>query len=125
MASIFSKIVAGEIPCHKVAEDEEFFAFLDINPVSAGHTLVIPKTEIDYIFDIDDSVLGRMMAFAKRVAQAQEKVIPCTSRISCNGVRSSSCSYSLDSYSEGVRYVFWRRKDASFARRIGRSCYAT
>lgn len=77
MASIFSKIVAGEIPCHKVAEDEEFFAFLDINPVSAGHTLVIPKTEIDYIFDIDDSVLGRMMAFAKRVAQAQEKVIPC------------------------------------------------
>lgn len=77
MTSIFSKIVAGEIPCHKVAEDEEFFAFLDINPVSAGHTLVIPKTEIDYIFDIDDSVLGRMMAFAKRVAQAQEKVIPC------------------------------------------------
>ena len=77
MASIFSIIVAGEIPCHKVAEDEEFFAFLDIKPVSAGHTLVIPKTEIDYIFDIDDSVLGRMMAFAKRVAQAQEKVIPC------------------------------------------------
>ena len=77
MASIFSKIVAGEITCHIVAEDDEFFAFLDINPVSAGHTLVIPKTEIDYIFDIDDSVLGRMMAFAKRVAQAQEKVIPC------------------------------------------------
>lgn len=77
MASIFSRIVAGEIPCHKVAEDEEFFAFLDINPVVAGHTLVIPKKEIDYIFDIEDPMLGRMMAFAKRVARAQEAVIPC------------------------------------------------
>ena len=77
MASIFSRIVAGEIPCHKVAEDEEFFAFLDINPVAAGHTLVIPKKEIDYIFDIEDPMLGRMMAFAKRVARAQEAVIPC------------------------------------------------
>lgn len=77
MVSIFSRIVAGEIPCHKVAEDEEFFAFLDINPVAAGHTLVIPKKEIDYIFDIDDPVLGRMMAFAKRVARAQETVISC------------------------------------------------
>ena len=65
MASIFSRIVAGEIPCHKVAENEEFFAFLDINPVAVGHTLVIPKKEIDYIFDIEDPMLGRMMAFAK------------------------------------------------------------
>ena len=72
MASIFSRIVAGEIPCHKVAENEEFFAFLDINPVAVGHTLVIPKKEIDYIFDIEDPMLGRMMAFAKRVARAQE-----------------------------------------------------
>lgn len=77
MASIFSRIVAGEIPCHKVAEDEEFFAFLDINPVATGHTLVIPKQEVDYIFDIDDPVLGRMMAFAKRVARAQEAAISC------------------------------------------------
>lgn len=77
MASIFSRIVAGEIPCHKVAEDDEFFAFLDINPVATGHTLVIPKKEIDYVFDIDDPMLGRMMAFAKRVARAQEAVIPC------------------------------------------------
>lgn len=77
MASIFSRIVAGEIPCHKVAEDEEFFAFLDINPVAMGHTLVIPKEEIDYIFDIENSMLGRMMAFAKRVAAAQETAIPC------------------------------------------------
>lgn len=77
MATIFSRIVAGEIPCHKVAEDDEFFAFLDINPVAAGHTLVIPKKEVDYIFDIDDPMLGRMMAFAKRVARAQEAAIEC------------------------------------------------
>lgn len=77
MATIFSRIVAGEIPCHKVAEDDEFFAFLDINPVAVGHTLVIPKQEVDYIFDIDDPKLGRMMAFAKRVARAQQEVLPC------------------------------------------------
>lgn len=77
MATIFSKIAAGEIPSHKVAENEEFFAFLDINPVAAGHTLVIPKKEVDYIFDIDDPMLARMMAFAKRVARAQEAAIPC------------------------------------------------
>ena len=77
MATIFSRIGAGEIPCYKVAENDEFFAFLDINPVAMGHTLVIPKQEIDYIFDIDDALLGRMMAFAKRVAKAQEAVIPC------------------------------------------------
>ena len=77
MATIFSRIVAGEIPCHKVAENEEFFAFLDINPVAKGHTLVIPKAEVNYLFDIDDPKLGRMMAFAKRVARAQEAAIPC------------------------------------------------
>ncbi len=77
MATIFSRIVAGEIPCHKIAENEEFFAFLDINPVAKGHTLVIPKDETDYIFDLDDAVLGRMMAFAKRVARAQEAAISC------------------------------------------------
>ena len=77
MATIFSRIVAGEIPCHKVAENEEFFAFLDINPVAKGHTLVIPKAEVDYLFDIDNPKLGRMMAFAKRVARAQEAAIPC------------------------------------------------
>ena len=77
MATIFSRIVAGEILCHKVAENEEFFAFLDINPFAKGHTLVIPKAEVDYLFDIDDPKLGRMMAFAKRVARAQEAAIPC------------------------------------------------
>lgn len=77
MATVFSKIVAGEIPCHKIAEDSEFFAFLDIHPVATGHTLVIPKEEVDYLFAIDDAKLGRMMAFAKRIARAQEQVIPC------------------------------------------------
>lgn len=77
MASIFTKIVAGDIPSHKVAENEEFYAFLDINPLVMGHTLVIPKQEINYLFDIDDDVLGRMMVFAKRVAKAIESTIPC------------------------------------------------
>ena len=76
MATIFSKIVNGEIPCHKIAENREFFAFLDIHPLVEGHTLVIPKEEIDYIFDIDDDRLGRMMAFAKKIACAQKQAIP-------------------------------------------------
>ena len=77
MATIFSRIIAGEIPCHKIAENDEFFAFLDINPVSIGHTLVVPKKEVDYIFDLDDPMLGRMMAFSKRVAKALSAAIPC------------------------------------------------
>lgn len=77
MASIFSKIVAGEIPCHKIAEDENFFAFLDINPLVEGHTLVIPKQETDYIFDIDDNQLAAMMLFAKKVAKAIQAALPC------------------------------------------------
>lgn len=77
MATLFSKIVKGEIPSHKIAENEEFFAFLDINPLAEGHTLVIPKEEVDYLFDIEDAKLGRMMAFAKQVAAALEKTVPC------------------------------------------------
>ncbi len=77
MASIFSKIVAGEIPCYKVAESEKFLAFLDINPIAKGHTLVIPKQEIDYIFDISDEMLAEMIVFAKKVALAIEKTVPC------------------------------------------------
>lgn len=77
MASIFSKIVAGEIPSYKIAEDENFFAFLDINPLTPGHTLVIPKREEDYIFDLDDNELSGLMVFAKKVAKGIEKVIPC------------------------------------------------
>lgn len=77
MASIFSRIVAGEIPCYKVAEDEKYFAFLDISPVAKGHTLVIPKHEVDYIFDIDDEEYAGLTAFAKKVATAMRKVMPC------------------------------------------------
>ncbi|MGB4293732.1 MAG: HIT family protein [Bacteroidales bacterium] len=77
MASIFSRIVSGEIPCYKVAEDDNYLAFLDINPLNTGHTLVIPKKEIDYIFDIDDETYAGLMLFAKRVARAIEKEVPC------------------------------------------------
>lgn len=77
MATIFSKIVAGEIPSYKVAENDHFYAFLDINPLVEGHTLVIPKREVDYIFDLTDDELAAMQVFAKRVAAAISKVIPC------------------------------------------------
>lgn len=77
MASIFSKIVAGEIPCYKIAEDEKFYAFLDISPVAKGHTLVIPKKEVNYIFDQDDSDLAEHILFAKKVAAALKRAIPC------------------------------------------------
>lgn len=77
MATIFSRIIQGEIPCYKIAENDRFFAFLDINPLSKGHTLVVPKHETDYIFNIDDEELGAMMVFAKKVAQAVEKAMPC------------------------------------------------
>ena len=77
MATIFSRIIAGEIPCYKIAEDERFFAFLDINPVMKGHTLVVPKHEDDYIFNLDDDEIGAMMVFAKKVAQGIEKAVPC------------------------------------------------
>ncbi|MBR6177240.1 MAG: HIT domain-containing protein [Bacteroidales bacterium] len=77
MATIFTRIINGEIPCYKIAEDDEFFAFLDINPVQKGHTLVVPKEEVSYIFDINDDKLGRYMAFAKRVAAAIKAAVPC------------------------------------------------
>ena len=77
MASIFSRIVAGEIPCYKVAEDENYFAFLDISPMVKGHTLVIPKREVDYIFDLEDEELAGLNLFAKKVAVALKKAFPC------------------------------------------------
>jgi len=77
MATLFSKIVAGEIPCHKVHESDKFLAFLDIMPLREGHVLVIPKIEVDYIFDVEDDMLGEMMVFAKKVAKKIEQVFPC------------------------------------------------
>ena len=78
MATIFSRIINGEIPCYKIAENDKFFAFLDINPVQKGHTLVVPKKEVDYIFDIDDNDIQEMMLFAKQVAVKIKEAIPCT-----------------------------------------------
>ena len=75
--TIFSKIMQGDIPCYKIAEDDRFFAFLDINPVNWGHTLVVPRRETDYIFDISDEELGAMMVFAKKVARAIKAALPC------------------------------------------------
>lgn len=77
MPSIFTRIVNGEIPCYKIAEDDNFFAFLDINPLKKGHTLVIPKKEVDYIFDLEEETLANMMVFSQKIALAIEKVVPC------------------------------------------------
>ena len=77
MASIFTRIIQGEIPCYKVAEDDRYFAFLDINPLTEGHTLVVPKKETDYLFDLDDDTLAGMVLFAKRIAKRIEEKIAC------------------------------------------------
>jgi histidine triad (HIT) family protein len=77
MATIFTRIINGEIPCYKVAEDERYFAFLDINPMTKGHTLVIPKCEEDYIFNLDDDTYAGLMLFAKKVAVAIDAAVPC------------------------------------------------
>jgi histidine triad (HIT) family protein len=77
MPSIFTRIINGEIPCHRIAENDEFIAFLDVRPIVKGHTLVVPKKEIDYIFDNDDATLAALLPFSKRVAAAIEAVVPC------------------------------------------------
>jgi histidine triad (HIT) family protein len=77
MPTLFSRIISGEIPCYKIAEDKDYFAFLDINPLTKGHTLVVPKKEEDYLFDIEDASLAGMMVFAKRIALALGKAVPC------------------------------------------------
>ncbi len=77
MATIFTRIIQGEIPSYKCAEDENFYAFLDINPIKKGHTLVVPKKEVDYLFDLPDDLLGKMQIFAKKVALAIQKAFPC------------------------------------------------
>ena len=78
MTTIFTKIIKGEIPSYKIAENDLFYAFLDINPLAIGHTLVVPKQEIDYILDIDDKEIGGLFTFAKKIGIAIEKVVPCT-----------------------------------------------
>ena len=75
--TIFTKIIRGEIPCYKVAEDDNFIAFLDVNPVAKGHTLVVPKKEVDYIYDLDDETLAALWVFSKKVAKGVKAVVPC------------------------------------------------
>ena len=77
MPTIFSKILSGEIPCHKILENDQYLAFLDLRPVNRGHTLVIPKKEVDYIFDLDENLLSGIMPFSKKVAAAIKKTVPC------------------------------------------------
>ena len=77
MATIFTKIVSGEIPSYKIYENDEFYAFLDINPLAKGHTLLIPKKEVDYLFDVEDALLSEMIVVAKKIAKAIEKAITC------------------------------------------------
>lgn len=77
MASLFTRIIKGEIPCHKICEDKRYLSFLDIRPINPGHALVIPKKEIDYLFDIEDEMLGGLMVFAKKVAHAIQKEVEC------------------------------------------------
>ena len=77
MSSLFTRIIKSEIPCHKILENEEFLAFLDIKPLTAGHTLVIPKKEVDYVFDLEDDLLGKLMIFSKKIALMIKKEIPC------------------------------------------------
>lgn len=77
MATIFSMIIKGEIPCYKIAENDKFFAFLDINPMKKGHTLVVPKDEVNYIFDNSDEVLSEILLFSKKIAKALEKTVEC------------------------------------------------
>ena len=85
MASIFTRIINGEIPCYRVAEDDRFIAFLDVRPLKPGHTLVVPKKEVDYIFDLDEETLAAMMLFAQKVAKAMKEVIECK-RIGVAGI---------------------------------------
>ena len=99
---IFSKIAAGEIPSYKCAENEEFYAFLDINPLVKGHTLVIPRREVDYIFDMDDDEIARFEVFAKKVALAIKKAFPCKGGPGGARPRSAPCPYPPDSDAVGT-----------------------
>jgi len=109
MSTIFSKIIAGEIPCHKVAENSEFLAFLDIQPIRMGHVLVIPKKETDYFFDLEDSELGELMVFSKKVAAAIKTVFPCK-KSRCNGHRigTAACTCSFITDESITRYGFYQ-----------------
>ena len=123
MASIFSKIIAGEIPSCKIAEDEQFFAFLDINPMAKGHTLVVPKKETDYLFDIDDASLSAMALFAKKVAKGIQAAIPCQRvGLMVIGLEVPHAHNPSDSYPKRKRYEPLESSIETFSNRIRRNC---
>ena len=116
MASIFTRIVRGELPCYKVAENEEFLAFLDINPVSKGHTLVIPKEEVDYIFAMDEAAMLRLHAFAAKIAKALDKVVP-SQRVAMTvvGLEVPHVHIHLVPLAEGLAFVDFARQRVKLA----------
>jgi len=114
MATIFTTIIQGEIPCHKIAENENYFAFLDIHPIKPGHTLVIPKKEVDYIFDINDEALSGLMIFAKKIALAIQKSVTCTRiGIMVAGLEVPHCHIHLVPFNNAGDLNFANAKSAS------------
>ena len=102
--SIFTKIIKGEIPCYKIAEDDRFIAFLDVFPIKKGHTLVVPKAQIDYIFDLDDPLLSDLMLFAKKVAKKWKELHLVKDWNCCDWIRSATRSYSFSPFGYRWRY---------------------
>ena len=126
MSSIFTRIIAGEIPSYKVAEDENYYAFLDINPLTKGHTLVVPKMEVDYIFDLDDKTLAGMMLFAKKGrGQNQAGNSLQEGRSGRLRARSTACTHPSDSHTERKRRGFPPRKAQIDAGRVPGNCSKT
>ena len=113
MATIFTMIINGEIPCHKVAEDDDFFAFMDIRPINRGHVLVVPKVEIDRLFDLTDAMLARIMIFAKPIADALEEIIDCERvGVMIAGLEVPHAHLHLIPFNEGNELTFARAADA-------------
>ena len=122
MATIFTKIANGEIPSYKCAENEQFYAFLDINPLVKGHTLVIPKREVDYIFDLTDEEIAAMQVFAKHVAIAIKKAFPCIKVSGRTGTGSAACTHPLDSDAEREGYALQQPETVSLSRGVSEHC---
>lgn len=113
MATIFTMIINGDIPCHKVAEDDDFFAFMDIRPINRGHVLVVPKVEVDRMFDLSDKLLAKIMLFAKPIADAQEEIIDCERvGIMVAGLEVPHAHLHLIPFNDGSELMFTRATDA-------------
>jgi histidine triad (HIT) family protein len=113
MATIFTMIINGEIPCHKVAEDDDFFAFMDIRPINRGHVLVVPKVEVDRMFDLPNELLSKIMLFAKPIADAQEETVDCERvGIVVAGLEVPHAHLHLIPFNDGSELTFARASDA-------------